>query len=106
MSDRIVNIVGVGNTLMGAAEELTNLVEASFGGAEAEAVLERIGGLGEEEWKADRMRRKLSRRIYQLEDQLDPVTILLYDKILETLSAVANAAENTGELLRAMIVKG
>jgi predicted phosphate transport protein (TIGR00153 family) len=99
-------VLQVGDTLMAAAEELENLVETSFGGSEASEVLERIAGLGEQEWKADRMQRRLSRHIYELEDQLDPVTILMYEKMLDALSAVANAAENTGELLRAMIVKG
>ena len=67
--------------------------------------LQRIAGLGEEEWKADRMQRRLSQHVYRLEEQLDPVTILFYEKMLHALSAVANAAENTGELIRQMIVK-
>lgn len=99
-------VLQVCNTLMAAAEELENLAEVSFGGAEARTVLERISGLGEQEWKADRMQRKLSQHIYRLESELDPVTILFYEKMLQTLSSVANAAENTGELLRQMIVKG
>jgi len=99
-------IVEVGDILLAAAQEMQNLAEASFGGAEAKAVLQRISGLGEEEWKADRMQRKLSRHIYALEHELDPVTILFYEKMLEALSGIANAAENTGELLRQMIVKG
>lgn len=99
-------IVAVGNMLLGAALELENLAETSFGGAEADSVLKCIGNLGEEEWKADRMQRELCRRIYSLEDELDPLTIVFYDKILMTLSRIANEAENTGDLLRVMIVKG
>lgn len=100
------HVLQMGNTLMVAAEELTNLAETSFGGAEANKVLDLIGGLGEEEWKADRMERKLSRHIYSLESGLDPVTIIFYEKMLGALSAIANAAENTGDLLRQMIVRG
>ena len=99
-------VLQVSNTLMLAAEELTNLAETSFGGAEAKKVLDLIGGLGKEEWKADRMQRKLSRHIYSLENELDPITIGFYDKMLGALSAIANAAENTGDLLRQMILKG
>lgn len=102
----VEQIMKVSNTLMNAAEELENLAETSFGGAEAESVLESIAGLGEEEWKADRLQRQLSRQIYSLEKELDPVTISFYEKILETLGRVANHAENTGDLLRVMIVKG
>ncbi|MCK4283457.1 MAG: TIGR00153 family protein [Candidatus Brocadiae bacterium] len=105
-SEFVGQILEVCSTLMAAAEELQNLAEASFGGAEARAVLERISGLGEGEWKADRMQRRLSRHIYRLEAELDPVTILFYEKMLGLLGAIANAAENAGELLRQMIVKG
>lgn len=99
-------VLQVGSRLMEAAEELVNLAETSFGGAEAEKVLHLVTDLGEDEWKADRMQRMLSRHIYSLETELDPVTISFYEKMLRTLSAIANAAENTGELLRQMIVKG
>lgn len=102
----IDQVLKVSNTLMEAAEELQNLAETSFGGAEAKSVLTRIASLGEEEWKADRMQRKLCRKIYGLENELDPLTIIFYDKMLQTLSRIANEAENTGDLLRTMIVKG
>jgi len=99
-------ILQVGDTLMAAAEEIQNLAETSFGGAEAESVLQRVAGLGQEEWKADRMQRKLCQKIYSLEEELDPVTINFYEKMLMALSEVANSAENTGDLLREMIIRG
>jgi hypothetical protein len=98
-------ILKVSDTLLAAGEELDDLAESSFGGVEAKSVLDRISGLGEQEWMADRMQRKISQHIYHLEKQLDPVTIMFYEKMLHTLSEIANAAENTGDLLRAMIVK-
>ena len=100
------HIVSVADRLMVAAEEMQNLAETSFGGAEARKVLGLITGLGEEEWKADRMQRQLSIHIYERESELDPITILFYEKMLMALSWVANAAENTGDVLRTMIVKG
>ena len=69
-------------------------------------MLNRISGLGEQEWKADRMQRRLSQHVYLLEAQLDPVTICFYEKMMGALSAIANAAENTGDRIRTMIVKG
>lgn len=98
-------ILQVSDMLMAAAEDLENLVEAAFGGAEADAILRRVAGLNEGEWKADRMQRKLSQHIYEIEKELDPVTILFYEKMLRALSGIANSAENTGEVLRQMIVK-
>jgi predicted phosphate transport protein (TIGR00153 family) len=106
LNDFVDQVLQTNDSLMAAAQEMQNLAATSFGGEEAKTVLERIKNLGEDEWKADRMQRKLSQHIYRIEDQLDPVTILFYEKILQALSAIANAAENTGDLLRRMIVAG
>lgn len=103
--DFVDQVVLVSETLISVGEELEALVETSFGGAEAKSVREKIARLGEGEWKADRMQRKLSQHIYRLEKELDPITIIFYEKMLHTLSEIANAAENTGDMLRAMIAK-
>ena len=100
--DQIFQVTG---TLLGAAVEINNLAEASFSGAEAKVVLNLIKGLGEEEWKADRMARSLSKDVYSLEKELDPITIIFYEKMILTLSGIANAAENAGDMLRLMIIK-
>ena len=97
-------VVKVSTTLLTGALELQNLAETSFGGAEATSVLEHIRGLGEAEWQADRMQRALCKKIYALEKDLDPLTIIFYEKMLHTLSQIANEAENTGDLLRSMII--
>ncbi len=91
--------------LLAAAVELQNLAEVSFGGAEARAVLEIIEKVGREEWKADRMARKLSKKIYSLEQEVDPITIIFYEKMLLALGAIANEAENASDMMRLMIVK-
>jgi predicted phosphate transport protein (TIGR00153 family) len=100
--EQVLKVVGL---LMTAAEDIQNLVEASFKGAQARLILDRVSGLNTEEWHADRMQRKIAQHIYQLEQQLDPITIGFYEKMLISLSGIANAAENTGDILRQMIVK-
>ncbi len=101
----VEQIFQVTGTLLTAAVELNNLAETSFSGAEAKVVLNLIKGLGEEEWKADRMARSLSKDVYSLEKELDPITIIFYEKMILTLGAIANAAENAGDMLRIMIIK-
>jgi predicted phosphate transport protein (TIGR00153 family) len=95
----------VTKTLLSAAEEIKNLAEISFSGAAADSVMVLLDGLNEEEWKADRIARSLSKDIYALEGQLDPITLLFYEKMLLALSGIANEAENAGDMLRTMIVK-
>jgi predicted phosphate transport protein (TIGR00153 family) len=101
----VEQIFQVTGSLLQAAVELNNLAEVSFGGAESQVVLDILDGLGEEEWKADRMARKLSKRIYAMESEVDTIDIIFYEKILLTLGAIANEAENAGDMLRMMIVK-
>jgi len=99
-------VVQVANTMHAASSALIDLAETSFEGAGAQNILTLIGNLGEEEWKADRLQRKLSQQMYEMESDLDPVTLSFYEKIQLALGAIADSAENTGDMLRAMIVKG
>ncbi|MDH4319321.1 MAG: TIGR00153 family protein [Desulfobulbaceae bacterium] len=96
----------VSGTLLAAAVEFKNLAETSFGGAEARSVLKLIEHLGEEEWRTDKMSRKLSRTFYALEGEESVFNILFYEKMLITLGNIANQAEDAGDYLRIMIEKG
>ncbi len=100
--DQVFQVTG---TLLTAAVELQNLAEVSFSGAESRRVLQWLDGLGEEEWKADRIARDLSRDIYKLEDEVDTMTIIFYEKMILTLGQIANEAENAGDMLRSMLIR-
>ncbi|MFP7753193.1 TIGR00153 family protein [Thermodesulfobacteriota bacterium B35] len=95
----------VSGTLLTAAVEFKNLAEAAFAGAEAESVLHLIENLGEEEWKTDKLSRKLSRAVYALEGEVELLNILFYEKMVIMLGSIANQAENAGDYLRVMIEK-
>ena len=98
-------IFQVSGSLLTAAVEFRNLAEVSFSGAEARMVLGIIKELGQEEWKADRLARNLSIKMYKLEDEVSAIDLMFYEKMLLKLSAIANEAENAGDFLRAMIDK-
>lgn len=91
--------------LMAAAFQLTDLAEASFGGAEAEKIESQIQFLGDIDWKAEKIQRELMRKAYALEGELDALTIIFYEKIADHLIRVSKHAENTGDALHRMIVK-
>lgn len=101
----VEQIYQVTGNLLTAAVELQNLAEASFSGAEARLVLSYLDRVSKEEWKADMIARSLSRDIYALEHKTDVINILFYEKMLLTLSEIANEAENAGDMLRTMLVK-
>jgi predicted phosphate transport protein (TIGR00153 family) len=81
-------------------EEMDELVEASFGGAEAGKVEEMIDNLGREEHKADRLQHDLIRKLLTLEDELGPLNVILWMKVLKAVGDIANGAERVGNRIR------
>lgn len=96
-------VIKVSEKMLAMANDLVALAQEAFSGALAKKVLQGTKELGEEEWRADRMQREFARRSYELEDQLKPMDLVFYDKICQTLSAIANKAENTGKFLHMLI---
>lgn len=96
----------VSGLLLTAAVEFKNLAETAFGGAEARSILRLIEGLNQEEWEADKLSRKLSRLVFNLEGKEETLNILFYEKMILKLGNIANQAENAGDYLRVMIEKG
>jgi len=92
--------------LLTAAVEFKNLAETSFAGAEGRSILKLVEGLNQEEWKADKLSRKVSRKVFELEGRESTLNILFYEKMIIKLGDIANQAENAGDYLRVMIEKG
>jgi len=101
----VEQVISVSEQLMDLESELSTLAEAAFTGEEAKNVLKGIERIGEEEWKADRLERKFARSFYDMEDKLDPITVIFLDKYCKRLSAVSNNAEKTAKYLRLIIRK-
>jgi len=56
------------------------------------------------EWESDKLSRKFARRYFSTPG-IDPVTIILLDKLCAALGGIANHAENVGKNLRLMILR-
>lgn len=98
-------IILTSETWFSAAMELTVLQEASFGGAEAEKVLEMVAQVGQAEWEADKLQADLSKVIFAHEEELGAVSVLLWMRIVDVMGDIANHAENTADLLRLMMAR-
>ncbi len=86
--------------------QMAVLVETGFSGPEADRVLKRIKNLGQMEWKADKAQQKLTQALFEHETELDPVSVVMWMKIITTVDDLANHAENTGDQLRVMLARG
>jgi hypothetical protein len=97
-------VVQVSECLLGVAEHLAEIQKESFAGPEADDVLTKIQEVCHMEWETDKLNRKLARHAYSLLE-LDPVTLMLLDKLGRALSKLADHAENVGKNLRLMITR-
>lgn len=97
-------IIQTSEALLGLAEELARLQKDAFEGSEAERVLLKIQDVCHLEWESDKLSRTLARRYYSLPG-IDPLTVMILDKLCRTLTGIADHAENVGKSLRLMILR-
>ncbi len=88
---------------MQVSGEIKILAETSFGGAEAHKVIEMIEQIKVKEWEADKLQMKAGQKVFLLEKELDPVSVMMWMMILKELGALANHAENSGDQLMTML---
>lgn len=99
------SVVRAGEEWFRAARELPTLQEASFTGPEVEKMLRRIGKISDLEWEADKLQADVSKQLFEHEDEIGPVSIMLWTNIFRTLGSVANYAERTADFLRVMLAR-
>ena len=84
--------------------EMDELAAASFGGPEAEMVLEMICQLDDNfETKCHVAHRDLARKLFAMEEKMRPVDLGLWHQIFSKVEDVANYAQRMGNRLRLLI---
>lgn len=104
--DFVDQVIRTSEVLVEAGSELTELVESRFGGPEVEKVLSMVSEVNDQEWEADKRQRALSRALIEREGEMDAISIVFWMRIITNLGAIANRAENTGDMLRMMLSRG
>ena len=85
--------------------ELERLFKSGFGDKEREVILQLIKKIDDEEWKADQLQLKITKKLFDIEDRLDPTTLFFLMRIINEMDAVADYAEDSGDRLRTMLAK-
>ncbi len=86
--------------------ELDVLVQASFGGPEAEKVTTMVDDLHLAEHEADKVQDQIAKLLFAHEDDMKPVAIFMWSKIFNKVGDLANHAENVGDRIRIQISQG
>jgi predicted phosphate transport protein (TIGR00153 family) len=96
----LTSVMAVVDLAMRIVAELGNLEESAFGGQEAREVLKMVDDLGLAEWESDKRQYKLSQKLFELEDKISPVAILIWTHIIINLAKIANYSEKLGKQIR------
>ncbi len=100
--DRCVDTFRTAFEVMGSLE---GLLEVGLAGPEADEVLEKIDAVGQLEWKADKAQFDMLRLMFDMEDDLKPVDLFWWSKILREVGDIANYSEKAVDRIRLMIYK-
>ena len=105
LNDLVHHVVHTANMGCDLICELDTLLEASFGGAEAEKVEKATQELGTAEWEADRKQFHLAQKLFSLGNEITPADLLLWNEVNKKLGAVADKSEQIGKTLRIFLSK-
>ena len=88
-----------------AVGKMRELLDTSFSQKMRNEVKQLIHKVHRKEWEADRVRYEIMKKIYQMEDELNPMDEYHLLKISDWVDDIADHAENVADWLRAMIAK-
>jgi uncharacterized protein len=86
-------------------ERLDELVETGFRGPESDAVLEMVNQLNKIESDTDQMGLELSRSLFAHEDDMKPVSVVLWYDLILMIGDLADTAEKIGNRLRLLLAR-
>ncbi len=86
-------------------EGVQALLSSGFGGSSAERTRDLIRELGRREHEADKLQDQIAKVLFSLEDELKPMAIFMWTKVLNKLGDMANHAENVGDRVRLFLAR-
>ena len=105
LDDLVVQVLKTAYLSIDLIHELDDLLEASFGGVEADKVDKSAAELGSSEWEADRKQFKLAKKLFSLDGILNAPDLILWNEVIRKLGVVADKAEQIGKILRIFLAK-
>ena len=84
-------------------KEMHELLESSFGGAEALKVRGMVDEVSYKEHEADIIQRKLLKNLFKAENEMSYSTFHLWQKIFESLGNISNLSEKLASRVRLML---
>jgi len=100
LARRCVDVVELSAKII---EQLDELVETGFKGKEASRVEEMLDELNLLEDKTDELGLELTRTLFEHEDEIKPVSVIMWYQLIQWTGDLADYAEKVGDRLRLLI---
>lgn len=101
----IDKVVETCSAVVEVTSSIKELMETTFSGPRAEKVLTLIENVGHLEWESDTKKYDLVKKMFTYDNEIDPVTQVMFLKIFDVISGIADCAEDTSNAIRLMISK-
>lgn len=99
---RCVEACSLANRIIGRLDEL---VETGFRGPESESVIEMVDQLNKVESDTDQMGLDLARSLFAHEDNMNPVSVIIWYDLINMIGELADYAEKVGNRLRLLLAR-
>ena len=86
-------------------EELDELLEVGFAGLESDKVSRMISGVRRSEHNIDEIVHRLKKKLFSIEKDLDPVTVMFWYQIIDMLAVISDQSENLADRLLLFLSK-
>lgn len=86
-------------------EELDELVETGFRGREMDKIEAMVDALNQIEHETDDMEHELTSILFKHEDEMNPISVMMWYQIIEWVGDLADFAEKVGDRLRLLIAR-
>ena len=103
--DFAIRCVDACDQLASIMEKLDELVETGFRGPESEAVVVMIVELNRIETDTDQKGMEMLREIFAHEDEIDPVSLMVWRRLIHWIGDLANYSEKAGNRLRLLVAR-
>jgi len=99
LSEFITRVCDTCHHAIHVIESLDELLEVGFRGRYSKNVRKMVAKLKEVEAETDQLSAQTARKLFSLEKELDPITVIFWNDLIQLIGEVANRAENVGDTL-------
>ncbi len=105
LDDLLRGTVEISHQALTMIEELDELVHVGFSGKEHDKVTRMITGVRKSEHNIDKVLRTVNRTLFGVEQELDPISVIFWYKIIEEIGDISDHAENMADRLLLFLSK-